>query len=496
MKKYFILIFFITTPVYAQFSGSTGVMMIKKYLSGQPTVFIINNSDGTRTVETFNVESRRYYVKRDDTPYSDGTVITNLNDGFKKKIVYNEPGYPEKNIAYNGDIEFTSTCRYVRLSSVHADSDVSADTDGDGCPDIFDSAPNDPSYSNCEQPNPDCQVDSDGDGVMDCEDPAPNDPTYPKEGDINGDGLLDEFDPYPEDDLPFQYRIVKKQDSTGAFTIVTNRGDYITYGQYDDSPYTTFGEGVTPWKNDFNLNEDALSVVYDPEQPFITKEGSTTNWDFQDYSDSKENQDIQNNAPPTPEPEIKDNEIDASNETNRMLDGLIDTLKHEGTASRKKLDEIGDGITNLGRKIDSQDNSGIENRLDDLIESSDDINENLENFSKDSDSKLSEFENVSVSDFYNSDKFSGEIVEGEDFEAITPLSNETFIQEFFSNNPVLSALSSSKIETENPKCNFTLVTSLGTHDMDLCFLESGFNKAGVILLSITTLFSLFVVVKK
>ncbi len=91
-------------------------------------------------------------------------------------------------------------------------NDKLKDTDGDGVPDVYDYAPNDPKTANPPPPDtktPDLK-DSDGDGVADVYDgspddpstanpPAPDTPTPPDLPDSDGDGVADVYDGSPDD---------------------------------------------------------------------------------------------------------------------------------------------------------------------------------------------------------------------------------------------------------------------------------------------------------
>jgi len=91
--------------------------------------------------------------------------------------------------------------------SAEVSLEASADTDGDGIPDGFDSCPNDPNKSEpgiCGCGVPD--TDSDGDGIANCNDGCPNDPAKALPGicgcsqvdkDTDGDGTLDCNDSCP-----------------------------------------------------------------------------------------------------------------------------------------------------------------------------------------------------------------------------------------------------------------------------------------------------------
>jgi hypothetical protein len=502
-----------------------------------------NNNDGTLVKYVFYRSSTAYW----NTYFPVGTISA---DGTRVVIGQDDNG--------------RTLAQIVGYQSAVITPEDGFDSDGDGCADIYDSAPNDPSYSNCEQPNPDCQVDSDGDGVMDCNDPAPNDPFYPKQGDSDADGFTDDLDPYTNDDSDFKFKQTAyiKNMETGeivGFEIQTDRGDTFSYNMdaegenlvkfidigADKKPFDKSSSNLKTQLQDFT-GSFVNGQVVNPSVPVNVEDKSDSETPVSDVTPNQSE-----NLPDVTESEAPENSgnlatsqdvynvekavKENSNITKQGLSVVENSIKENSRITKESgrnvssnvkgvkssVDKIADKLDyylSKNQNSDSEgevfDGSNIENKLDEQLTQITDLNTNLSDFTTmyqekiDSDSaryqeleteynnKKDLFNDLNVSDHYSSSDFSGEIVEGEDFEAITPLTNETFIQDFFSNNPVLSALSSSKIETENPKCNFTLVTSLGTHDMNLCFLESGFNKAGVILLSITTLFSLFVVVKK
>jgi len=96
----------------------------------------------------------------------------------------------------------------------------------------------------------------------------------------------------------------------------------------------------------------------------------------------------------------------------------------------------------------------------------------------------------------NTGAYSGELVEGEDYEVVEELSEKTWFTDFFDSNPLVSAFDDSGFDLTDSTCSMTLyLSSMGSHDLSLCEFESEFNLAGSVLLAFCSLFTLFMIVR-
>jgi hypothetical protein len=334
--------------------------MIKKYLAGEPTYLVTNNGDGTRTIQSYSVDSTRFEIERIYEPYSDGRILGTIGS-TGLQIVFNEPGFPQP-IEKNGILYYRCSYRYVFKSTETIDSNTSSDTDNDGCPDIYDSAPNDPSYSNCSEPNPDCQIDSDGDGVMDCNDPAPNDPTYPKQGDKDNDNIPDDLDPYPEDDSDFNYKLAElltdADDNIVGFSIETDRGDFFSYNMDSDQENLT---KTTVNNSEFTDNLDNLKQTL---EDLNIPEGSLTRSKIYTEPNDSDIVELDFDLPPPPDspnppdiPEIETPQTEDENQQNR--DAALEKAIKENSNITKQASEnsttqgkaINDSLQQLKNKV-------------------------------------------------------------------------------------------------------------------------------------------------
>jgi hypothetical protein len=129
------------------------------------------------------------------------------------------------------------------------------------------------------------------------------------------------------------------------------------------------------------------------------------------------------------------------------------------------------------------DNSGVEQRLDD-------VNEELS--STEGDDALASGENYDAVGARSD--MQGELGEGEipDEESLV---DQSWFTDFINSNPYKSALENSGIQTSGAYCSASVTTSLGSFDMDMCSLGPAFQDAGVILLQITALLSLIIIVR-
>ena len=100
---------------------------------------------------------------------------------------------------------------------------------------------------------------------------------------------------------------------------------------------------------------------------------------------------------------------------------------------------------------------------------------------------------------YNPSDFDGNLVEGVDYDEITPLEDEPWLTTFISSNPLAQAFSNSGFNTSGSRCSETVdlqAWGLGTHTLSLCEFQSEFQTAGVLLLSLTSLSSLILIVRR
>lgn len=304
--------------------------------------------------------------------------------------------------------------------------------------------------------------------------------------DTDGDGISDANDKYPNDPNPYLIRLVGeyKDDQGNVVCQVweTDRDDYYLTGTLPDNPETadfTLKLG-TAWQTP---NDQPLSDSDFPGMP--TTDVPTTGGGAGTGSDP---------APGMPTGDPSGTGDSDSDLTRKIADNTSKTVEGLGKLSgyAKSLD---DAIAGMGRNvaIGNQTLKDIEDKIGGLgggvVVSGDGDGDEEE-----ASTGLSDFNNTDVGNHYNSDNYNGTLTPGTDYVEVEDLKDLSWFSDFFSDNPLKTALNSSGFDLSSSVCalSFT-IDGMGTHTLSLCEFESGFIAAGNLLLSFTSLSALMIV---
>jgi hypothetical protein len=319
--------------------------------------------------------------------------------------------------------------------------------------------------------------------------------------DTDGDGIPDECDFYPDDSTPYQYREMGGMND-GSFSIYqTDRGDYFSSGTLPEgtlldyltpnSSYQTPSETCTDLVGYSTSSSDAVTPeqpTYSPTSPDGTPSGTGE------------------------DPQFADGELSDGTETDsQALGKIIDNTGKTASnvaAQGDYLKDINKGIQTIDRNI-----AGYGETFESIDESLKALNDRLgtnggtvpedgegtgDETGEDQEG-VGEWDSIDPGDGWD-DPALTDIVPRDgtgqgDFDAHGDFKDETFIQEFLSDNPVLNAFDNSGFLLSG-NCSTTInAGQFGTFDISLCEFESQISMAGNILFGLTCLFSLVMVAR-
>ncbi len=94
----------------------------------------------------------------------------------------------------------------------------------------------------------------------------------------------------------------------------------------------------------------------------------------------------------------------------------------------------------------------------------------------------SEFNNLSVSNYYSADDYNGTLTPETDYDEAQDLEDVSWFTDFFSNNPLKTAFNSSGFELSSGACEVSYtIDGWGTYSISLCEFSSAFETAGNLL---------------
>lgn len=300
--------------------------------------------------------------------------------------------------------------------------------------------------------------------------------------DSDGDGLPDHEDMYPNDPTPYSVKLLAYWTDDGSksgnhiFEIwVTDRGDYLTYGEKPEGEPPGFYIGPdSPWI-DPAAGSQGVGGPSTPSDstPPLSQPPVTTN-----TPDGE--------APSGTDPTLKPGNKSEGNETdNEALRGILDNTGDIASNTKRQ----GEYIRALNAAIQNMDRNTI-------IQTGLAEKEAIERKNQEMQGKASRdsFDNTDVSTYYNSNQFSGELIEGTDYEPAKDLDQESWFTGFFNSNPLKTAYENSGFTMSGSTCQMTLtISGLGTHELSLCEFDQEFQTAGNLLLALTSLTALIII---
>lgn len=321
------------------------------------------------------------------------------------------------------------------------------------------------------------------------------DATWDPAADSDGDGIPDEFDLYPDDNTPMLQRRI---------------GFWTEDGDISGTEVATLWEAQDGTKfitGDIPENEHQFQVI-NPywETPLGSGDfGQITDADFQGPTAPQTN--IDPTAPSTTtttvDPGMKtgDNTTavgdSESSKTTAINTGRIadNTARLGGYAADLKaaVDKMRASIT-----VIAEDGSNSRKFLKTIAEKNTtvDVQVNLPATEPDPDPdpepepepEENPFDTIDPAAQYDPAVWNGDLTEGVDYQPVEPLDTQTWVDDFLNSNPFVAAMKSSGFNTSGSTCTATInLGPLGTHTMSICEFATGFDKAGILLLSLTTL---------
>lgn len=169
----------------------------------------------------------------------------------------------------------------------------------------------------------------------------------------------------------------------------------------------------------------------------------------------------------------------------KIADNTAKTVDGLGKVSGY-MRQLNDAVSNINGGGAAVIGSGIASDGDGTID--DDLGS--ESDDQDAQAGKTALENLDVGAYYNSTNYTGELVEGIDYQAVEGLGEQSWFSDFMTSNPYKTALDSSGFECNNAACEMTLTLPAplnGEHKLSICEFDDGFRAAGTLFLSLTTL---------
>ena len=298
--------------------------------------------------------------------------------------------------------------------------------------------------------------------------------------DSDGDGLPDDCDMYPNDSTPYSVKLTQYQTTDGSRSgsrtyeeYETDRGDTRFIGGWDSSYKTWFVYEPT-WIDGADLcGSIGDNVLTDGSDSDLSPENPLGDTPISVGGDGS--------AESTP---------DAGSSSGVAADGTESDADQKIIGNTKATADNTQILTaymkDLNKKVSEHNALVASGQLTEQ--------ENREADQREAEQAEDNFNSVSVDDHFSG--VSGNLTEGEDYDLPGELSEETFINDFFSSNPLITAFENSAFESSNSTPKATLVLAeLGTHEIDLSPLEDGFKLAGDLLFALCSIGALILVVR-
>ena len=311
--------------------------------------------------------------------------------------------------------------------------------------------------------------------------------------DADGDGIPDDVDAYPNDAGSYQFQIMMNiYDADGNCVgqiIHTSNGDYYMTGGLDladvqaglsDGTYTAdYVNGS--WQDSSDLSNDT-------DNDIITG-GGTSPVTGSEYDGIEQ-------------PAIVS---DIENDVDDIITGGGTGTQGGSSGGTTDSENLGDIAGNTDAIADNQEitsayaavQAALQKKTNNLIAAQTAADKAYRSkLEKEAEQGKSAFTNTDVSAHYNSTNFSGELIEGTDYETPGELSEESWFTSFFTSNPLKTAFDNSGFNLSSATCDMEFtIPSMGTFELSLCEFASEFQMAGTLLLSLTGLASLIMIVR-
>jgi len=309
--------------------------------------------------------------------------------------------------------------------------------------------------------------------------------------DADADGLPDSIDPYPNDPTDFTWHTFSYCKDISGDTVwqyvITSRGTELEMGDHEScASYDIIN--MNPAQHSSSEYADLFSEGgYDPSSVTGADSLAGTSWTSPDVGSGTG---------------FTSGVDDSGSVTDSdRLSAIVGNTK----ASADNVARLGDYMEGLGNQIDSLNKnlaSGIpvygdtgEASGTDMSETNAKLDTIAGKLTGDGtgESELSGFD---VGSHYGS--MPGAVGEGGEGETLseTPIEEQGWFSDFVANNPMKNALSNSGIVADSGACSINAdLGRLGMHQLDICDLGPGLGTAGILLLSITSLWGLVVVVR-
>jgi hypothetical protein len=299
-------------------------------------------------------------------------------------------------------------------------------------------------------------------------------------GDSDGDGIPDDADYWPDDETIHLVRLV------GYYTDGDN--DIIVTEVWETDDGTLYSTGELPEEmTDPQYTSVSGSAWETPDGEPITDADFPDPGGVTTTSEDEKSTDAETATPDTDTGTGTDSE---SGDTDSELAAKIADNTSGTNTGVGKLVGYAEALNTAVGKIKGN-TSSIKESVADVNENVSDIEQYLKERDEDSEDDandgLTSIGDLDVDDYYNSSNFTGELVSGTDYDEAEGLSEQTWLSTFLSSNPYQSALSSSGFECNEADCEMTLTVLGENHTLSVCDLDAGFQAAGVMLLSLTTL---------
>jgi len=195
----------------------------------------------------------------------------------------------------------------------------------------------------------------------------------------------------------------------------------------------------------------------------------------------------------SPDPHDGDNDDD-----NDLLSDIVDWLRNISSISKTVSGDVKSIEKIEASNLDANRQQVL--KTQDLIDGQEMTNKELKKITDliDSDrvkSAETSMDNLNVNE-YNSDNFSTVFEEGQDYVTPGDLSDESWLSDFVSHNPLKTALDNSGFDiTGSCTMSLNLGSTLGSHDINICSLQPGFDVAGGIFYGLSILMSLLMIAR-
>jgi hypothetical protein len=307
----------------------------------------------------------------------------------------------------------------------------------------------------------------------------------PECNDTDFDGIPDECDFYPDDPDPYLIKRIGYTDDENGIVVheiwETDRGDMYTVGTYPGHEtgrdVLTFG---TEWQDPSTKCSSALTYsdedLTDDAYGGYLSGDSSGDGDLPSEYDPPESVDYVDGSDPLTETDTaEDAESKTQSNTAQTTDNTAAIADYIGD-----LNTIATDINNKLASIEqTQANTDLATAENEAA----------------AEAGVTDFENLDETQY--GDQYSGDLVEGSDYDDIGPLGDESWLTNFVSGNPVGQALESSGFQLTNAACEMELNLPVlgGTYKMSLCKYQSGFDLAGGIMVGLCSLAGLMMIVR-